>query len=143
MGRPSPRWAALWLLLAHHTLAVPRIVPLLHGWHFDNLIRDSVAPPPALVVFYGSSWCQEAFNGFGLDERRLPTRAHLFVGTYDIDRIDDVGWVGEPRLERPGPEVERREADACLGALAARLFVFDVRCEVGKTRTPPRATRCS
>lgn len=97
---PSPRWAALWLLLAHHTLAVPRIVPLLHGWHFDNLIRDSVAPPPALVVFYGSSWCQEAFNGFGLDERRLPTRAHLFVGTYDIDRIDDVWWVGEPRLER-------------------------------------------
>ena len=95
-----PRWGALWLLLAHHTLAVPRIVPLLHGWHFDNLIRDSVAPPPALVVFYGSSWCQDAFNGFGLDERRLPTRAHLFVGTYDIDRIDDVWWVGEPRLER-------------------------------------------
>ena len=92
------RAAVLWLLV-RAARGVPRIVPILHGWHFDNLLRDHLAPPPAVLVFYGSSWCQEAFNGFGVSDAAFPTRAHLFVGTYDMDRIHDVWWRGEPRFE--------------------------------------------
>ena len=69
-----------------------------------------------MLVFYGSSWCQEAFNGFGVSDAAFPTRAHLFVGTYDMDRIHDVWWRGEPRFE------ERR---FCPGRRARDLAVRD------------------
>ena len=44
------------------------------------------------LVFYSSKFTQGMFSRFGLDPhgKGLPSRAHLFVGSYDIERVDDV-----------------------------------------------------
>mmetsp|Transcript_17937 Transcript_17937/g.55173 ORF Transcript_17937/g.55173 Transcript_17937/m.55173 type:complete len:486 (-) Transcript_17937:22-1479(-) len=90
------------------SFVVDRVVPILHGWHYDDLIRDSIASKyqtPVALVFYSSKFTQGMFSRFGLDPhgKGLPSRAHLFVGSYDIERVDDVWWENEPddyRLER-------------------------------------------
>ena len=84
---------------------VGRVVPLLSGWHLDDLMRDTPEPPPSAIFVYSSSWCLSQWRAFGVDGGRgLPSRTHLFLGEYDMERWRDIWWQVEDeqsmRLER-------------------------------------------
>lgn len=81
------------LRLVAAVAAVGRVVPILHGWHLDDLLRDTPFPPPSVIGVWSSAWCGDLWRSFGLDEG-LPSRAHLFLGEYDLERTAwfDVSW---------------------------------------------------
>lgn len=84
-------WGAI--LAPRAVCAVGRVVPLLSGWHFDDLMRDTPEPPPSAIVVYSSAWCLDAWTHFGLNGGwGLPSRTHLFLGEYDMERQRDVWW---------------------------------------------------
>lgn len=93
--------SCLLLAVLPGVFGVGRVVPLLSGWHFDNIQRDSVgflpSLPPAVVVLWSSAWSTNP-EQFGLGRPRamnvpgLPSRSHLFVGHYDVEQRQKVWW---------------------------------------------------
>jgi len=73
------------VLLLGDVKSVSRVVPLLSGWHYDDILRDSIDPVASIIVMWSSTWCKEAFERFGLtpEAEDLPSRAHVFIGHYD------------------------------------------------------------
>lgn len=69
-----------------------RVVDLLNGEHFDDVLRDTPDElrPGGVVVFYRGSNadCRDRFDALKLQsvaETRLPARERLMVARYDID----------------------------------------------------------
>jgi hypothetical protein len=82
-------------------LAVPRVVPLLHGWHFDDIQKDCTRNCPPVVIAFFSSSCGAEFQDLQFHEGGLPQRDHLFIGKYNTsaykDPITAPWWTPLPR----------------------------------------------
>ena len=86
------------VLVATQVLSAPRVVPILHGEHFDDLQKDCELPeacPPVLMAFY-STQCDELYHTMDYHEHGLPDRTQLFMGKYNISGIDEVWWDHSP-----------------------------------------------
>jgi len=76
-----------------------RVVDLINGIHFDDILQDSPHEirPPSVVVFYdsNSAKCMQEFNKLRLDsmaERDLPARERLFISRYDTYSAPRRAW---------------------------------------------------
>jgi len=79
------------LLLTYLTLALsaPRVIPLFHGHHFDDLMNDCQHDcPPVLIGFY-SAQCTDQFRSLQFSIN-APRRDELFMATYNVSSLQDV-----------------------------------------------------
>jgi hypothetical protein len=76
--------------------AAPRVLPLFHGTHFDDIQKDCLqfTCPPVLLAVYSSSECKADFDALKFTQaaRALGDRNQLFMGKYDLDTLKDVWW---------------------------------------------------
>lgn len=95
------RCLVLWPCVLRSVLAVDRVVAVRHGEHLEDLLHDTrLNRPAALVVLYDSRVgfsCAAASGGVRREvvhwgRNVFPSRAHLFVGTWDQAELDAVWW---------------------------------------------------
>jgi hypothetical protein len=83
------------LLLGAAPFAVdsaPRVVPLFHGHHFDDIVEDCTdACPPVLMAFYANS-CASEFADLRFKAAGMPRREQLFMGKFNVTSLEDV-WI--------------------------------------------------
>jgi hypothetical protein len=73
--------------------SAPRVIPLYHGHHFDDIVEDCTASscPPVLIAFYGSS-CASDYAQLRFSAVGMPRREQLFMGTFNVSSLADV-WI--------------------------------------------------
>eukprot|EP00040_Diaphanoeca_grandis_P007107 m.39760 g.39760 ORF g.39760 m.39760 type:complete len:546 (+) comp18281_c0_seq1:303-1940(+) len=73
-----------------------RVTDLLNSNHYFDLVRDTpyVHRPPSLLAFFSETddACMRAFNRLEFNENGLPSRQHVFLGRYDVDKQYDFAW---------------------------------------------------
>lgn len=74
-----------------------RVVDLMSGMHFDNLLQDTPGElrPPSLVLFEGYETCPDADRELEftrLAETVFPSRERLLIARYDIDSCPVRAW---------------------------------------------------
>eukprot|EP00656_Telonema_subtile_P008502 TRINITY_DN13964_c0_g1_i2.p1 TRINITY_DN13964_c0_g1~~TRINITY_DN13964_c0_g1_i2.p1 ORF type:complete len:398 (+),score=85.05 TRINITY_DN13964_c0_g1_i2:201-1394(+) len=70
-------------------MGAPRVIPLFHGHHFDDLMNDCTHEcPPVLLGFY-TSQCAADFSRLRFSAG-MPPREELFMGTYNVSSAKSV-----------------------------------------------------
>lgn len=84
-----------------------RVIDLMSGSHFDNLLQDTPDElrPPSVILFHGFETCPNA--GKDLDfiriaETKLPSRERLLIAAYDMDANPKRAWFRfTPEMDLP------------------------------------------
>ncbi|KAH9262757.1 hypothetical protein BASA82_000213 [Batrachochytrium salamandrivorans] len=74
-----------------------RVIHLVSGQHFDNLLQDTPDElrPPSVILFTGYNTCPDSDSKLGftsMAETKLPSRERLLVASYDMDANPVRGW---------------------------------------------------
>eukprot|EP00466_Bigelowiella_natans_P017071 jgi/Bigna1/146598/aug1.117_g21306 len=95
----GPQLVTSWSLFGSDNIPKPeiggRVVDLLNGEHFDDILKDTPDPlrPAGLVLFYRSkdAACAKAYEAMNYRrhaENDLPGRERIFIAKYDMDLHD-------------------------------------------------------
>jgi hypothetical protein len=76
-----------------------QVIPLLHGWHFDDLQKDCLKNCPPVVVAFHSTSCAAEFTELHFNGWELPPRDHLFLAKYNMSALENVWWDHTPAID--------------------------------------------